>query len=181
MVADHKKTVWIGLEYFVNEGDELWIMDDPDLIKLGTAEMEKIGFIKKEDVLDACVLRMPKAYPIYDETYAEAVETLKTYLQRFENLHLVGRNGMHKYNNQDHSMLTAILAVENIFGARHDLWAVNDGEEYHEDVASGSHDQALAQQIREMNKTQPAVPVMLGAPTLVSTQVRAEAHAPSQM
>jgi protoporphyrinogen oxidase len=180
MVPDQTKTC-LGLEYFCFEGDGLWSKDDAALVTLASEELARIGLARRESIVDGCVLRMPKAYPIYDDTYAAAVDTLKTYLQRFENLHLVGRNGMHKYNNQDHSMLTAILAVENIFGARHDLWAVNDGDEYHEDVASGSHDEALAQQVREMRKTQPAVPVMLGATTMVSTQVQAESHAPAQM
>jgi protoporphyrinogen oxidase len=180
MVPDPSKTC-LGLEYFCFEGDGLWKMDDAALVAMASEELARIGLARRESIVDGCVLRMPKAYPIYDDAYVEAVDALKHYLQRFENLYLVGRNGMHKYNNQDHSMLTAMLAVENIFGARHDLWAVNEEEEYHENAAGGSRDETLAQQIRAMGKTQPAVPVMLGAPTLVAARVQAEAHAPAQM
>ena len=180
MVPDPSKTC-LGLEYFCFEGDGLWTMDDAALVAMASEELARIGLARRESIVDGCVLRMPKAYPIYDDTYVESVDALKDYLKRFENLYLVGRNGMHKYNNQDHSMLTAMLAVENIFGARHDLWAVNEEEEYHENAACGSRDETLAEQIRAMGKTQPAVPVRLGAPSLVSAQVQAEAHAPAQM
>jgi hypothetical protein len=157
-------------------------MRDRDLVTFGVRELELIGFARREDVLDGCVLRMPKAYPIYDATYAEAVDVLKTYVARFENLYLVGRNGMHKYNNQDHSMLTAILAVENIFGAQHDLWAVNAEEEYHEEVGSRSSDASLAEEIREMARTQPLVPTTLGVNSNVPpAHVQAPAHAPAEM
>ncbi len=180
MVPDPSKTC-LGLEYFCFEGDGLWNLDDTALVALASEELARIGLARRESIVDGCVLRMPKAYPIYDDTYADAVDILKAYLRRFENLHLVGRNGMHKYNNQDHSMLTAILAVENIFGAKHDLWAVNDEEEYHEEAASPGGDDALAEQIRDMGRTQPAVPVMLGAPRLAPSQLQAEAHAPARM
>jgi protoporphyrinogen oxidase len=135
MVADWKKTVWIGLEYFVNEGGDLWVMPDNDLITLGTQEMQKIGFIRKEDVLDACVLRMPKAYPAYWGSY-EQLHVVRDYAEAIPNLFLVGRNGMHRYNNQDHSMLTAMTAVDNIVAGRTDksnLWEVNLEMVYHEE------------------------------------------------
>jgi protoporphyrinogen oxidase len=180
MVPDSSKTC-LGLEYFCFEGDGLWNMADAELIALASEEVARIGLARRESIVDGCVLRMPKAYPIYDDTYEAAVDTLKDYLRRFTNLQLVGRNGMHKYNNQDHSMLTAILAVENIFGARHDLWAVNDEEEYHESVAARSHDEALAQQIRDMGRTQPAVPVMRSTTTPTPTHVQAELHGPARM
>jgi len=133
MVAD-PKTSCIGLEYFVQENDEIWSADDADLIKLGAEETEKLGLIKKEDVLDGCVIRMPKAYPVYDKIYKDALATVREYLERFPNLQLIGRNGQHRYNNQDHSMMTALLAVENILGADHDVWDVNVEDEYHEET-----------------------------------------------
>ncbi len=140
MVADWKNTQWIGLEYFVNEGGDLWVMDDKKLIELGIEEMEKIGMIDRKDVLDGCVLRMPKAYPAYFGSYNQ-LSTVQDFVQTIPNLFLVGRNGMHRYNNQDHSMLTAMLAVDNIREGRTDtsnLWNVNLEEEYHEEKASSS-------------------------------------------
>lgn len=134
MVADRKNTIWIGLEYFVNEGGDLWIKDDQDLIDLGTREMEAIGFLKKEDVLDACVLRMPKAYPSYVGSY-DQLHVIRDYVSQVPNLFLIGRNGMHRYNNQDHSMLTAMTAVDNIVAGRTDssnIWDVNLEMVYHE-------------------------------------------------
>jgi len=137
MVADRKNTVWIGLEYFVNEGETLWNMKDADLIELGTKELERIGFIKREDVVDGCVLRMPKAYPAYFGTY-DQLDVVKDWSLGVSNLFLVGRNGMHRYNNQDHSMLTAMMAVDNIVEGRTDhanLWDVNLDMVYHEEKA----------------------------------------------
>lgn len=133
MVPDASKTS-LGLEYFCTEGDDLWTMRDADLIALGTREIGKIGLARAGDVIDGTVVRQQKAYPVYDADYAGLLETIKTYLGGFSNLQTVGRNGLHKYNNQDHSMLTAILAVENLLGARHDLWAVNTERSYHEEV-----------------------------------------------
>lgn len=133
MVADPSK-VWLGLEYFCNEGDELWRRTDPDLIALGTEELDKIGLIDRSEVIDATVLRMPKTYPAYFGTY-DRFDELRSYLDAFRNLYLIGRNGMHKYNNQDHSMLTAMIAVDNILEGRDDkenIWAVNTEQEYHE-------------------------------------------------
>ncbi len=136
MVADRKNTVWIGLEYFVNEGGDLWIMEDKDLIALGTREMEAIGFLKKEDVVDACVLRMPKAYPAYIGSY-DQLHVVREFVSGVPNLFLIGRNGMHRYNNQDHSMLTAMTAVDNILEGRTDhanLWEINLEMVYHEET-----------------------------------------------
>ncbi len=135
MVKDYKNTHWIGLEYFVNEGDDLWLEDDKKLIELGIHEMEKIGMITKEDVLDGCVLRMPKAYPAYFGTY-DQLHSIRAFAEDISNLFLIGRNGMHRYNNQDHSMLTAMLAVDNILAGRTDtanLWDVNLEMVYHEE------------------------------------------------
>src|SRR5262249_26272284 len=104
-----------GLEYFCFEGDGLWTSSDLELLELAKTELEKIGLAKASDVLDGCVVRQPKAYPVYDEHYAENVALVRKELEeRFPTLHLVGRNGMHKYNNQDHAMMTAMLCVENI-------------------------------------------------------------------
>jgi protoporphyrinogen oxidase len=134
MVANPGK-VWIGLEYFCFESDPLWKQPDPALIELAKQEMEKIGIIDQADVLDATVIRMQKTYPAYYGSYSRFAE-LRQYLDGFENLFLVGRNGMHRYNNQDHSMLTAMVAVDNIIGgvsSKDNIWAVNTEEEYHEE------------------------------------------------
>ncbi|MBI3331455.1 NAD(P)/FAD-dependent oxidoreductase [Candidatus Peregrinibacteria bacterium] len=135
MVADRKNTIWIGLEYFVNEGGDLWVMPDWDLIALGIREMEQIGFLNKEDVLDACVLRMPKAYPAYIGSY-DQLHVVRDYVNTIPNLFLIGRNGMHRYNNQDHSMLAAMTAVDNILAGQRDksnLWDINLDMVYHEE------------------------------------------------
>ncbi|MBI2636189.1 NAD(P)/FAD-dependent oxidoreductase [Candidatus Peregrinibacteria bacterium] len=134
MVADWRNTVWIGLEYFVNEGGDLWIRPDRDLIALGIREMEQIGFLKKDDVLDACVLRMPKAYPAYWGSYGQ-LRVVRDYVEKIPNIYLVGRNGMHRYNNQDHSMLASMIAVDSIAAGltdRSNLWNVNLNMDYHE-------------------------------------------------
>lgn len=135
LVADCKNTIWIGLEYFVNEGDDLWVKPDEEMIALGISELTQIGFLRKEDVLDACVLRMPKAYPAYFGSY-DQLKVVEDYTLSFPNLFLIGRNGMHRYNNQDHSMLTAMTAVDNIVAGRTDnsnIWSVNTERVYHEE------------------------------------------------
>jgi protoporphyrinogen oxidase len=127
----------LGLEYFVYEGDDLWSMDDDDLVELGTRELNTLGIVGPGSVERGYVVRMPKAYPMYDEGYAANVAVLRDWLGRHAcNVHPVGRNGMHKYNNQDHSMVTARLAVENILGASHDVWNVNVEASYHEEKAA---------------------------------------------
>ncbi len=133
LVAD-PNTTWLGLEYFRYEGDELWNLPDKEMIALGADELAKIGLIDRDDVLDATVVRMPKAYPAYFGTY-DRFDEIREYVDRFENLFLVGRNGMHKYNNQDHSMLTAMESVDAIAKGVTDkshIWAVNTETEYHE-------------------------------------------------
>jgi protoporphyrinogen oxidase len=122
-----------GLEYFCSEGDELWTADNASLIELGKKELHELRLGDPGDVFDAFVIRMPKCYPVYDARYGENLETIRAYLAGFENLQPVGRCGLFKYNNSDHSMLTALLAVENLFGADHDLWAVNADDEYLEE------------------------------------------------
>jgi protoporphyrinogen oxidase len=130
----------LGLEYFVFEGDELWNAADRDLIELGKRELGALGLVDPGKVEAGYVVRMPKAYPTYDDTYAANVDVLREWLEaNAPNVHPVGRNGMHRYNNQDHSMYTAMLTVDNILGATppHDIWAVNVEEEYHEEKSSG--------------------------------------------
>jgi len=125
----------VGLEYFCFEGDGLWSMSDDDLVALATKEMGILGLVKAEQVIGGAVVRQEKAYPVYDETYAANVAVMRADLEgRFPTLHMVGRNGMHRYNNQDHAMMTAMLTVENIKAeARiYDIWCVNEDAEYHE-------------------------------------------------
>jgi protoporphyrinogen oxidase len=134
MVADPSKT-WIGLEYFCYQTDAIWTMPDGELKKFAVGEVEKIGILSAEDVLDAHVVRVPKTYPAYFGTY-HRFDVLRDFTNRFENLYLVGRNGMHKYNNQDHSMLTAMTAVDNILAGvrgKENLWSINTEMEYHEE------------------------------------------------
>jgi protoporphyrinogen oxidase len=134
----------LGLEYFVFEGDELWTMADEDLVAMGTRELEALGLVVPGSVQEGYVVRMPKAYPMYDERYRENVAVLRSWLaEHAPNVHPVGRNGMHKYNNQDHSMYTAMLTVENILdGAEHDIWSVNVEEEYHEEISAAGREGA---------------------------------------
>jgi protoporphyrinogen oxidase len=124
----------LGLEYFVFEGDELWSMSDEELVDLGTRELAATGLVDAAHVERGYVVRMPMAYPVYDPGYAERIDVIRRFLaEEVPNVHPVGRNGMHRYNNQDHSMLTALLTVENLFGATYDTWNVNVEAEYHEE------------------------------------------------
>ncbi len=135
----------LGLEYFCFEGDGLWNSSDAALIALAKKEIAQIGLIAESDVVDACVVRQTKAYPVYDEDYRDRVAAVRSELeQRYPTLHLVGRNGMHKYNNQDHAMMTAMLAAKNILAGKriYDVWAVNEDAEYHEAGSAGT-DEAL--------------------------------------
>jgi protoporphyrinogen oxidase len=156
MVPDGRKTC-LGLEYFCFEGDGLWSMEDEELIELAKNEIEKINLLDASLVEDGTVVRMPKAYPVYDSNYSEHLQLIRAYLAGIENLQLVGRNGMHKYNNQDHSMLTAMLAVKNIQGADYDLWKVNAEQEYHEEAPSAQTTEA--DEFKDLAATQPRVPV----------------------
>lgn len=127
-------TTCLGLEYFCTEGDRLWQMADADLIEQGRREVAQIGLLNEADVIDGVVFRQPKAYPVYTGEYKEYLEQIKSYLDSIPNLQTAGRNGLHMYNNQDHSMLTAMLAVKNILGEQHDIWTVNTERSYHEEV-----------------------------------------------
>jgi protoporphyrinogen oxidase len=133
MVPDQSKAS-IGMEYFCFKGDELWEMDDDDLVELAKGEIEKLGLARADKVERGFVTRVPLAYPMYDADYGERVEVIKAWLAGLSNLQQVGRNGLHRYNNSDHSMLTAMRAVENVIaGTNHDLWAVNADSAYHEE------------------------------------------------
>lgn len=126
----------LGLEYFVNEGDELWTSNDSDLIQLGVHELRYLNLLHEVNVSEGYVVRMPKAYPMYDGHYRESTDLIRTWLDaNLVNVYPIGRNGMHRYNNQDHSMLTAMLSVEKVFGAEHDIWSVNVDDDYHEEVS----------------------------------------------
>jgi protoporphyrinogen oxidase len=133
----------LGLEYFCFEGDELWNAADADLIALAKDEIARIGLIDAADVVDACVVRQAKAYPVYDDSYRDNMAMVRLDLETsYPTLHLVGRNGMHKYNNQDHAMMTAMLTARNILAGErvYDIWDVNEDAEYHEAGASGARE-----------------------------------------
>jgi protoporphyrinogen oxidase len=157
MVPDPGRT-GLGLEYFCQEGDDLWSMDDKDLIAFATGELAVIGLVDKAQVIDGTVVRAPKAYPIYDRGYLDAVNVIRRYLDTFENLQLAGRNGMHKYNNQDHAMVTGILAAHALQGQQVDPWLVNMEAEYQED---GEDLEGLVSDIDVLRATQPMVPAAL--------------------
>ena len=125
-------TSCVGMEYFCSTGDPIWEATDEELIEQAKRELEGAGLAKGATVLDASSVRVPRAYPVYDQDYAGYLDTIQTWLARFENLQPIGRYGMFKYNNSDHSVLTALLAVENLYGAEHNVWAVNTDTEYHE-------------------------------------------------
>ncbi len=130
----------LGLEYFCFAGDGLWTSKDEDLVALAKEEIARIGLVKASSVVDGCVVRQIKAYPVYDDMYSKHVETVRVEIEKnFPNMHLVGRNGMHKYNNQDHAMMTAMLTAENIVAGKqvYDIWAVNQDAEYHEEGKAG--------------------------------------------
>ena len=142
LVAD-PDTVWLGLEYFCNEGDDLWDLSDDQLGELAVTELSKIALIDAEDVLDFTVIRTPKSYPAYFGSY-DQFPVVRSFLDTLENFFPIGRNGMHRYNNQDHSMLTAMTAVDNISQGSHEkanIWAVNTEQSYHE----GKQDEAMPQ------------------------------------
>ncbi len=136
LVAD-PKTVWLGLEYFCDQGDDLWAMEDQQFLDFAIGELEKIGLIERKDVISGTLVRVPSAYPAYFGAYTQFGD-LRTYLDRFSNLYPIGRNGMHRYNNQDHSMLTANAAVDAITkkAPKEEIWNVNAEESYHEETTA---------------------------------------------
>jgi protoporphyrinogen oxidase len=123
----------LGMEYFCSIGDEVWKQSDADLIGLATRELGELKLSGHSPVVDAKVVRVPKAYPVYDSSFHERVETIREFLEPLANFHTVGRNGMHKYNNQDHSMMAALLAVKTMQGEWADVWDINTELEYHEE------------------------------------------------
>jgi protoporphyrinogen oxidase len=152
MVPD-PETTCLGLEYFCFEGDGLWKTPDEELIALGRKELAQLGLIDPQYVFDGTVLRIEKAYPVYDRSYRQGLASIRRFLETVPNLQLVGRNGMHRYNNQDHSMLTAILAARNILGARYDLWQVNVDADYQEEGSL-----LTETELEAMQSSQPLVP-----------------------
>jgi protoporphyrinogen oxidase len=139
-----------GLEYFCFEGDGLWTSPDEELKTLAMKEIEQVGLGTAADVVDGCVIRQPKAYPVYDDDYRRHVEVVRQALAAHcPNLHLVGRNGMHKYNNQDHAMMTAMLTARNIVAGenKYDVWGVNEDGEYHESGSAGEQSVAAAERV----------------------------------
>ena len=134
MVPDPAKSS-LGMEYFCSEGDDWWTKSDAELIEIAKHELEQIGLARYADIEDGCVFRVPKSYPIYDSDYREHLETIRQYVNGLDNFQTIGRNGLHRYNNQDHAMLTGMLAVRNlVLGEQNDLWTVNDDQEYHEEM-----------------------------------------------
>lgn len=145
MLAD-PDTASIGMEYFCQLGDGLWTMSDADLRDLAASELEQLGLGQASDVIDAAIIRQPKAYPVYDGDYQEALEVLSTWIGQLENFQTVGRNGLHRYNNQDHSMLSAMLAARNILGEDNDVWTVNVDRAYHEEFEVEKKPKVVPQQ-----------------------------------
>ncbi|MGA7412048.1 MAG: FAD-dependent oxidoreductase, partial [Bryobacteraceae bacterium] len=156
MVPD-PETTSLGLEYFCFENDSLWEMSDERLLKLAGSELAGLGLVEPSAILDGVVRRVPKAYPVYDTQYKEGLSAVQEFLKGIENLQLIGRNGMHHYNNQDHSMVTGILAARNILGAKYNLWRVNSDPKYLEEGDEGLD--ALV----DLAETQPLVPVTIQA------------------
>ena len=149
MVPDLTKTS-LGLEYFCTEGDELWQMADQDLVELGKRELERIGLASAADIEDGCVFRVPKAYPIYDSEYGDYLATIKEYVGSLKNYQTIGRNGLHRYNNQDHAMVTGMLAVKNLLDSeRNDIWSVNTDQEYHEEVRAEELEAGAMEAVKE--------------------------------
>ncbi|MDZ7959627.1 MAG: NAD(P)/FAD-dependent oxidoreductase [Aulosira sp. DedQUE10] len=132
MVPEPNKTC-LGMEYFCSDGDEIWTMSDSELLDLATSEVARLGIANANIVEDGVVLRQAKAYPVYDRDYRQHLQVIQKFLARFDNMQTIGRNGMHRYNNQDHSMLTGMLAVRNLLGEKHDLWEVNTERSYYEE------------------------------------------------
>ncbi len=132
LVPDPSRTS-LGLEYFLWSQDKKWHWPRERLIEQGVRECARIGLLDPKEVEDGTVVRMKKAYPVYDQGYRQSLERVRRYLEGFSNLQTIGRNGLHRYNNQDHSMLTGIYAARNLMGGQYDVWSVNTEMEYHEE------------------------------------------------
>jgi protoporphyrinogen oxidase len=159
MVPDARRTC-LGLEYFCFEDDELWSLPDRELVAVARRELGAIGLVDPAKVIDGTVVRMPKAYPVYDQGYEAALAVVRSYLDGFANLRVAGRNGMHKYNNQDHSMVTAMLAARHLLGKPGDAWGINADDDYHEEDAVDLDD--LSEYLADLTTTQPLVPTTIG-------------------
>jgi protoporphyrinogen oxidase len=131
LIPDLRKTS-LGMEYFCSEGDDIWTMGRADLTRMAADDLACLGFADHSDIEDTFVFRQPKAYPVYRPGFQESLAEIRRFLEGIENLQTIGRNGMHRYNNMDHSMLSGILAARNLLGESHDLWQVNTDEAYHE-------------------------------------------------
>ena len=140
MVKDLSTTT-LGLEYFVTEGDSIWNLSSEKLIDFAMDELEILGIAKRSFLIDAFVIKVPKVYPVYDGRYKKSLEVLKNYLHSIQNLQVVGRCGMFRYDNSDHALLSGLYAVRNLFGASHDLWDINVEGEYHEEL--GAYNKAV--------------------------------------
>ena len=159
MVPDDSKAC-VGMEYFCFQGDDLWDMDDDALVELAKRELATLGLADPAKVEKGYVTRVPLAYPMYDAEYGERVETIRGWLAGIGNLIQVGRNGLHRYNNSDHSMLTAMRAVDNITtGADHDIWAVNAESVYHEEDVADEHPYRRAPETQAMREPLVDAPV----------------------
>jgi len=155
MVPDQSKAC-VGLEYFCFEGDDLWTMSDDELVELASRELEQLGLASRSKVERGYAVRVPKAYPMYDKDYEDRVAAIRSWLDTLGNLQQVGRNGLHRYNNSDHSMLTAMRAVDNLVsGANHDLWAVNAESVYHEEDVKEEHPYREAPDTPALQQQQP--------------------------
>jgi protoporphyrinogen oxidase len=160
MVPDPSKTC-LGLEYFCTVDDDIWSLTNDALVALARKELEMIGLVDPRLIVDATVVRVPKAYPVYDEGYAQAVSAIRDHIRDLTNLQTVGRNGTHTYNNQDHSMVMGMLAVRNLFGETHDLWAVEAQDEYLEELNEGS-DASPTRGVRPLGSTRRLFPTRVG-------------------
>jgi protoporphyrinogen oxidase len=170
MVPDPNKTC-LGMEYFVFENDDVWTSTDDNLIDLAKREIAELGLVRPEEIEDGAVVRMPKAYPMYDSGWAKQIATIRDYLQiHLPNLQLVGRNGMHKYNNQDHSMMTALCAARNIMGAKNDLWAINSEPDYHEEKHEPKKALVVEMEAGHSSKKEPVKKIKLPGSELPSNQ-----------
>jgi protoporphyrinogen oxidase len=170
-MVPHPSKSCLGLEYFCTMGDEIWSKSNEELVALGTRELEAIGLVAPGKVEGGTVVHAPKAYPVYDESYEGALAEIRPYIDSFENLLTIGRNGTHTYNNMDHSMVTAMLAVRKMLGAEHDLWNLDGKDEYLEEIHEGGESSI---DLRELAATQPQVP---GPAFLRSDQAEAQRQA----
>ena len=160
MVSDPALS-FIGLEYFANRGDDLWSLEDDELLELGAAEARTIGLFEPREVRAGTVVRMPRAYPVYDGGYEAHLEGLRGWLDRFDNLYTVGRNGQHRYNNQDHSMLAGLYAARSVAGRELDLWSINVEQSFHEEVSEGEAERPAVTDRLTPSRVAPGVEKML--------------------